>query len=627
MSTDFVQRLCAAERPFLSGFGQACLDQGLDDEAAFGCLKRAAATFPAVREELVEFQKTAFWGAVGQGLKAVGPKLWGAGKSLFGMGAKAAPTAAPSAAAGAPGLLSRAAGGLKSTVTPGRLQAGSAALGGGLGAMHGYQEGGISGAVTEGGLGALSGFQGARSGGLRGGFGGSLATPLTSATMTQVGMPSLGGAAGGLVQRGQQAFGAGGPTFKQQIQPNVNNFNDLQSQFDQGMHEVNQMRTQWQDNQASGGRYGQAVQAQRDKLYQDFRNQAGAMKADPASIEGTLGNYTPQVNSTEPTQMAQQLADPESRRMFQPHMEKAEADLMAQAQSGKPVDLQSAKTVLMQRAAFTAAEKGVALDELIADAQQTLQSIQQNGITPDTAQKLFQGKGGQELAQHLIQSGEVKGPGDWMQALGNWAASNPVEAGTLLIGGTLALGGMYSAMTGGGIGSWLAMLGGGAMAAAGAGMFGDTGMGKAIGGMFGVQSQGQPLSDVINAPKPNAQPGSIPVVNSQPAGAGTMAQHYAQTATTPEGIAAMKQSLMQIPDQNVQLLANYASPEQLQKFIGDYNKNPLQAIQALRAQIPYMYQGAFDKSVPALTGHMNGAAPTAKPEWSDQGSSGGGGEF
>ena len=144
--------------------------------------------------------------------------------------------------------------------------------------------------------------------------------------------------------------------------------------------------------------------------------------------------------------------------------------------------------------------------------------------------------------------------------------------------------------------------------------------------MFGDGAKGF-MQNVVNAPKPNAQPGSIPVMSGAAPEANTMAQHYGQQATSPEGIAAIKQSLMQIPDKNVQLMASYASPEQLQKFIGDYNKNPLQAVQALRAQIPYMYQGAFDQAVPALQAHMSGAAPAAQPAWSPDGASGGGGDF
>lgn len=608
MSGTFVSELAGVDSPFLAGFGRYCAEHGLSDDAARQRLQKAAQVFPAVRDEIESFHKKAF---LGPALKMMGGAMKAAPGMLskvpgvsrmMGMAPKVAP-AAPGLAgaapglAGAPGLGSRLMGGIKAA--PGQMMQqgsnlmnqarnlpvkggmGSTALGGGLGLASGYQNGGISGALTEGAMGAL--------GGRYGGAGGALTTPL------QTHMFGVGGMAQGAMQMGQRQLGMGAPSFQSQIDPNAATPNDLHGQLYQGMQELDQQGKRWQDNSWSGGRYGQAVSQQRSKLYDAYRARGQQLGMPSNDIEGALQGYTPAVTSQDPHQMWSQVQDPETRKLFGQQLMSQQQQLLEQAKNGQ-VDGGQVKNVLMGHAAMSAAEQGMKPDELISKAQATLENIQQNGITPETAQQIFQGDAGKKLAQSLIDQGNVRSWPELLKAGGDWITQNPMQGGMMLLGIPMALWGLTQSMSGnGGMGSLLAMLGGGAMAAHGAGMFGGEGG----------------LMQALGAPKPNATPKSIPV--AQAPAASSWAAHYSQNAGTPEGAQQTLQGLQQYakstPTPYDDKIVKRLTPEMIPQVAQQYMQSPATARANAFNQIPGYQRpfvsGAFDEGWNSLTQHLN----------------------
>lgn len=583
MANDFALQLSQVPQPFLAGFGRYCVENGLSDAAVYARLRKAASTYPAVRDEIATFQKSGWVGpALNMASKAVGPamnmgsKALGVGSKMLGWGGKAV-----------------------------NSPLGAATLNGTAGALHGYQNGGLAGAATEGGLGAVLG---AKTGPMN-----AMTVPGISMGMNQVtggGLPGIGGTAAGLMQRGQQFLGMGGPNFRGGIKPDVNTPNDLAAQFHQGMQEVNQAGQQWQDNAWSGGNYQKAIAEQRAKLYGDFRTRAQTLNIDPKSVQETTNGYTPQVSSADPQQMWQQMSqDPETLKAFQPHIQEMEQNLLKQVSAGKGVDLGTVKQTLLSRAASTAAAQGVAPDELLANAQKTLEQVSQNGITPETAQQIFQGPEGKELAQSLIDKGNVKGPQDLMQSLGSWMSENPMQAGMMMLGIPMALWSVGSMLGGNaGFGSLIGLLGGGALAAHGAGLFG--------GGVPGAPKTN--LMDAMSQPGP---PASIPVINNEPAGADTWASHYAQQVQTPEGAAQLHKQLMEDPETS-KLWHVLPKPEHLTEFAQKYQQSPDQARQYFMGRKPiYAGQKDMDAGWQSIDKRLRQAYQT------NEGTSGGGGDF
>jgi hypothetical protein len=342
--------------------------------------------------------------------------------------------------------------------------------------------------------------------------------------------------------------------------------------------------------------------------------------------EAGAGTESPAAFSQDPSQLYQQLQNPDAREAYQSQLQQQESSLLSQAKAGT-VSAAAAKSIATNHVINTAATQGIKPAQLVNNIESTVADVQTNGITPATANAFFKSPASKELTDTLMQSGDVHTPQDLMSSLRDWIVNRPVDAGTVLLGGSLALGGLYSSMTGGGMGAFMAMLGGGAMVASGAGMFGEHGLGQMLGDHLGVKNQGQSLMNIFSRPAAAAavspleadappqagaaavSPGASPVIASQPTAAKTMGGYYAEQAAKSGGPAELQRILKGNKQTEALATSVLKTPEAIQQFITAYQQNPVAAVASLRKQVPFGFGGAFDRAVPSIHQHLQMPAP------------------
>lgn len=502
------------------------------------------------------------------------------------------------------------------------------ALGGAYGALQGAQDGGgISGALTEGAIGAAIGAKAP-----------SLGVPAIGIEQMapQFGMNlSPGQNVGrGLTGAGRY-LGIGGPTFRQEIGTDVNDLATLQQRLDAGAQELRDAGQSWQDHEWSGGSFGKQISEQRSKLYQQYRQQARALGVPQQEIDQSLQQYTPQpTNFSNTATLATQLQDSETRQLFKTRLGDMEAQVAAQIQSGNGVvDENQLRDLMTSRAVVTALENGQDPKVLAQRAASTVQKILNDGqIAPEEAAQLaFQSEAGKEFLQDFAQQidapadasnpantgvggalgGGTSAPGQGfdpmklLQDAAAWMTENPLQTGLLALGVPMALWGGFSMLGGdGGMGSFMALLGGLGLMAGGAGVFGGA-------DVFGLRQAGQPPAENPPAPPPPANTTPQAPVAPQ---AGSLAQHYGTQVTDPAALQRLYAQFTQDPATK-QLGRLINTPEELRHFVTTYNNDPAQARQWLFNEIPAGLRAVagdqFDAGWQQISKRLNG--PYANP--------------